>query len=67
MPRENLDWAALLNMGAVVAAVIVAGVGAGWLADSLAKTSPLFLFLGLGIGIAGAISYTVTEFRKYLK
>jgi F0F1-type ATP synthase assembly protein I len=67
MPREDLGWSALLNMGAVVAVLIVAGLGLGWLADSLAGTSPIFLFVGLLLGIAGAGRYTVLEFRKYLK
>ena len=66
MARDDLGWGALLNMGAVVAVVIVAGLGAGWLVDSLAKTSPIFLLVGLLAGLAGAVSYTVAEFRKYL-
>jgi F0F1-type ATP synthase assembly protein I len=54
-------------MGAVIAAELVAGLGLGWLVDSLANTTPIFLLIGLLLGIAAAISYTVVEFRKYLK
>ena len=54
-------------MGAAVAVAIVAGVGLGWLVDSLAGTTPIFLFLGLALGVAGAVRYAVGEFRKYLK
>ncbi|MCW2497779.1 AtpZ/AtpI family protein [Jatrophihabitans sp.] len=67
MPREDLGWSDLLNMGVTVAAAIVLGLGAGWLVDSLADTTPIFLFLGLALGIAGAVRYTYLEFRKYLK
>ena len=67
MPHAELGWSELLNMGAVVAASIVAGLGLGWLVDSLAHTTPIFLFLGLVLGVGGAIRYTVREFRKYLK
>ena len=67
MSDGELGWSELLNMGAVVAAVIVAGVGLGWLVDSLTGTTPIFLFLGLALGIGGAVRYTVVEFRKYLK
>jgi F0F1-type ATP synthase assembly protein I len=54
-------------MGAVIAAELVAGLGLGWLVDSLADTGPVFLLIGLLLGIAAAITYTVVEFRKYLK
>ncbi len=66
-PDPSLDWSTLLGMGAVIAAVLVAGFGLGWLVDSLADTTPIFLLVGLLLGIAAAISYTVVEFRKYLK
>jgi F0F1-type ATP synthase assembly protein I len=66
-PGQALDWPALVGMGAVIAAVLVVGLGLGWLVDSLAGTKPIFLLIGLLLGIAGAISYTVVEFRKYLK
>jgi F0F1-type ATP synthase assembly protein I len=54
-------------MGAVIAAQLVAGLALGWLVDVLADTTPIFLLVGLLLGIVGAISYTVVEFRKYLK
>ena len=66
MPDEPLGWSALLGMGAVIAAQLVAGLALGWLVDRLANTTPIFLLVGLLLGIAGAISYTVVEFRKYL-
>lgn len=54
-------------MGAAIAAQLVAGLGLGWLIDSLIHTQPIFLLIGLLLGIVGATSYTVVEFRKYLK
>jgi ATP synthase protein I len=66
-PDRSLDWSALLGMGAVIAAELVAGLGLGWLVDKLAGTGPVFLLIGVLLGIAAAISYTVVEFRKYLK
>jgi ATP synthase protein I len=67
MPDESLGWSELLGMGGVIAAQVAVGLGLGWLVDSLAGTTPIFLLIGLLLGIAGAISYTVIEFRKYLK
>ena len=66
-PDRSLGWSELLGMGAVIAAELVAGLGLGWLVDSLADTAPVFLLIGLLLGIAAAITYTVVEFRKYLK
>lgn len=67
VPDRSMDWSALLSMGAIIAAELVAGLGLGWLVDSLADTGPIFLLIGLLLGIAAAVSYTVVEFRKYLK
>jgi ATP synthase protein I len=64
---RSLDWSTLLGMGVVIAAELVVGLGLGWLVDSLAGTAPIFLLIGLLLGIAAAVSYTVVEFRKYLK
>jgi ATP synthase protein I len=66
-PDRSLGWSELLGMGAVIAAELVAGLGLGWLVDTLAGTTPIFLLIGLLLGIAAAVSYTVVEFRKYLK
>jgi F0F1-type ATP synthase assembly protein I len=66
-PDPSLDWSTLLGMGAVIAAVLVAGLGHGWLGDTLADTTPIYLHLGLLLGIAAPVSYTVVEIRKYLK
>jgi F0F1-type ATP synthase assembly protein I len=66
VPREELGWTSLLNIGAVAAVMIMLGLGAGWLLDSLADTTPIFLFLGLFTGVIGSVRYTYVEFRKYL-
>jgi ATP synthase protein I len=66
-PDRSLDWSALLGMGTVIAAELVAGLGLGWLVDKLAGTGPVFLLIGVLLGIAAAVSYTIVEFRKYLK
>jgi ATP synthase protein I len=66
-PERTLGWPALMGMGTVIAAELVVGLGLGWLVDTLADTGPVFLLIGLLLGIAAAITYTVVEFRKYLK
>lgn len=67
VPEQPLGWSALLGMGAVVAAELVAGLALGWLIDRLAGTAPVFLLVGVLLGIAAAVSYTVVAFRKYLR
>ncbi len=67
MPEEPLGWSGLLGMGAVIAAVLLVGLGLGWVLDSVAGTGPALLLVGLGLGIVGAVGYTCVEFRKYLK
>lgn len=67
MPQDELGWSEVLNMGVVLAAAILAGLGLGWLVDSLIGTTPIFLFLGLALGVAGAVRYSYVELRKYLK
>jgi F0F1-type ATP synthase assembly protein I len=61
------SWQNLLGMGAVIAAIFTVGMGLGWVIDELANTVPIFILVGLALGIVGAIGYTVTQFRKYLK
>jgi F0F1-type ATP synthase assembly protein I len=53
-------------MGVATAAILVVGLGAGWLVDSLANTTPIFLMIGLALGIVGAGSFIVVKFRSYL-
>lgn len=67
MPSDQLGWSELLGLGAASAVAILAGLGLGWLVDSLAGTTPIFLFLGLALGIAAAVRYSYLELRKYLK
>ena len=67
MPAEAPGWSTLLGMGVVIAAELVAGLTVGFLIDKAAGTTPIFLLVGLLLGIIGAVSYTVVEFRKYLK
>lgn len=63
---RNLGWSELLGMGAISAAQVAVGVGLGWLVDSFADTTPVFLLVGLLLGIVGAAGYIVIEFRKFL-
>jgi F0F1-type ATP synthase assembly protein I len=64
--QQTLGWPELLGMGIVTAAVLVAGLGIGWLIDDLAGTTPIFIMIGLALGIVGAVAYIVTKFRTYL-
>jgi F0F1-type ATP synthase assembly protein I len=66
MAADGLGLSDLLGLGAGLAALLVAGMGLGWLVDTLAHTFPIFVFIGLGLGIVGACAYTIVEFRKYL-
>lgn len=63
---EGLGWSSLLGMGIATAAILIVGLGLGWLVDSLAHTSPIFLMIGLVVGILAAGAFVVTKFRTYL-
>jgi F0F1-type ATP synthase assembly protein I len=67
MAREAPGWSELLGLGVSIALCVAAGLGLGWLADSLANTAPIFLLIGLLLGVVAAVGYAVAEFRKYLK
>jgi F0F1-type ATP synthase assembly protein I len=54
-------------MGAASAGILAVGLGAGWLVDSFAGTTPIFIMVGLALGILGAGAHIVTTFRRYLK
>jgi F0F1-type ATP synthase assembly protein I len=64
---ESPGLSDLLGMGLATAALLVVGAGLGWLADALVGTTPILLLVGILLGIAGAIGYTVRQFRRYLK
>jgi F0F1-type ATP synthase assembly protein I len=63
---EGLGWSSLLGMGVATAAILIVGLGLGWLVDSLAHTTPIFLLIGLAVGIFAAGSFIVMKFRTYL-
>jgi len=65
--RQSLGWSDLLGIGAALAALLVAGLGLGWLVDRLLHTFPIFLFVGLVLGIVGACGYTYVQMRKFFK
>lgn len=67
MAPENASWTTLLGMGAAIAATLAVGMGLGWLVDSLAGTTPIFVLVGLAVGIVAAVAYTIRQFRQYLK
>ncbi len=67
MPGESPGLSDLLGMGLATAALLVVGAGLGWLVDASVGTTPVFLLVGILVGIAGAVSYTVRQFRRYLK
>jgi hypothetical protein len=66
MASDVPRWPTLIGMGAAIAALLVVGFGLGWLIDHLLDTFPIFVMVGLGLGIAGACSYTIVQFRRYL-
>lgn len=65
--RSGPDLATLLGLGAVTAAVLLVGLGLGWLVDEVVNTLPVFTLAGLALGIAGAGLYIYTQFMKFLK
>lgn len=70
MPDETdrtIGWSTLLGMGIAIAAQLAVGLVIGWLVDAAAGTTPIFLLVGLALGIVAAVSYTVVEFRKFLR
>lgn len=65
--RNGPELTTLLGLGAATAAILVAGLGLGWLVDRLVDSLPAFTLVGLALGIVGAGVYIYTQFTKFLK
>jgi F0F1-type ATP synthase assembly protein I len=65
--RNGPNLSTLLGLGAATAAILVVGLGAGWLVDLVVNTLPVFTLVGLALGIVGAGSYIYTKFTQFLK
>lgn len=65
--RNGPELMTLLGLGAATAAILVVGLGLGWLVDQAADTVPAFTLAGLALGIVGAGVYIYTQFTKFLK
>lgn len=63
----DLTWSSVLGIGAVIAAVLLAGIALGWWVDGRLHTSPIFVLVGIALGLAGGIGHTVVALRRYLK
>jgi F0F1-type ATP synthase assembly protein I len=65
--RNGPELATLLGLGAATAAILVIGLGLGWLVDQVMRSVPAFTLAGLALGIVGASIYIYTKFTKFLK
>lgn len=65
--RDGPDLATLIGLGAVTAAILLVGLGIGWLVDEVVDTLPVFTLVGLAVGIVGACIYIYGQFTKFLK
>ncbi|MGH3888035.1 MAG: AtpZ/AtpI family protein [Pseudonocardiaceae bacterium] len=65
--RNGPELATLLGLGAATAAILLVGLGLGWLVDEAVNTLPAFTLAGLALGIVGASVYIYTKFTKFLK
>jgi F0F1-type ATP synthase assembly protein I len=65
--RNGPDLATLLGLGAAIAAILLAGLGLGWLVDELVDTRPVFTLGGLALGIIATCYYIYAKLNQYLK
>jgi hypothetical protein len=65
-PRGTPGLTDLLVIGGTSALCLLAGLGLGWLVDSLVHTFPVFALVGLALGIAGGCFYGYSQFRSFL-
>ncbi|MFL5335246.1 MAG: hypothetical protein ACJ8H8_19160 [Geminicoccaceae bacterium] len=65
--RNGPELSTLLGLGAATAAILVVGLGVGWLVDLIVNTLPAFTLVGLALGIVSAGGYIYTKFTQFLK
>ena len=65
--RNGPELATLLGLGAATAAILLVGLGLGWLVDQVVHSVPAFTLAGLAVGIVGAGLYMYLNFTKFLK
>ncbi len=61
------DLSTLLSFGLTTAGCLVAGLGAGWLADRALDSLPVFTLVGLALGIIATCCYIYAKLKQYLK
>ncbi len=65
--RNGPELATLLGLGAATAAILLVGLGLGWLVDQVMHSVPAFTLAGLALGIVGAGVYIYTKFTTFLR
>ena len=65
--RNGPELATLLGLGAATAAILLVGLGLGWLVDQVVHAVPAFTLAGLALGIVAASIFIYTKFTKFLK
>ena len=61
------ELSTLLGLGVTTAALLLVGLGLGWLIDEVLDSLPLFVLIGLALGIIGASGYVYAQFKKLMK
>ncbi|MGH3936116.1 MAG: AtpZ/AtpI family protein [Pseudonocardiaceae bacterium] len=66
-PSNGPGLSTLLGLGATTAAILVIGLGLGWLVDEVVNTRPVFTLAGLALGIVATCYYVYLKLNQYLK
>lgn len=66
-PSNGPGLSTLLGLGATIAAILVSGLGLGWLVDEVMSTRPVFTLAGLALGIVATCYYVYLKLNQYLK
>lgn len=66
-PKPTLDVWALVGIGSLNLASLLAGMGLGWLADSRLDSTPALTLAGMAVGIAVGIVGTWFRIRPFLR